>query len=69
MADRTGAFLAQQMAFLEGGFTGDMVIQCQNGRIHEMQIKQRIRVAEDTNSRGTALLPNSSALTAVGSRP
>ncbi len=69
MPDRHGAFLAQMMAFLEEGFTGDFVVHCQHGRINEMQITQRIRPAEDGNGRSSALLPNSCSLTAVPSRP
>ncbi len=68
MADRTGAFLSEVTAFLEAEFTGEIVLHCQKGRILEMQLKQRIRVAEQSISRSSALLSNSSALTAVGSR-
>lgn len=68
MTDRTDAFLLEVTAFLEADFTGEIVLHCQNGRILEMQLKQRITVAEHSISRSSALLSNSSALTAVGSR-
>lgn len=68
MTDRTGAFLSEVTAFLEAGFTGEMVLHCQKGRILEMGVKQRIRVDEQSTGRSSALLSNSSSLTAVGSK-
>ncbi len=69
MADRTGAFLAQITAFLEQDYTGEMVLQCKGGRILEMEIRQRIRVAENGSRRSFATVFNSSALTAAVGRP
>jgi hypothetical protein len=69
LADRTGAFLAQITAFLDNDFTGEIVVHCQKGRILEMQLKQRIRVDEQSSSQNSALLQPSSTLTAVVGRP
>ena len=69
MADRTAAFLAQVTAFLGNDYTGEMVLQCKGGRILEMEIRQRIKVAEDGSPRSFATVFHSSTLTAAVGRP
>ena len=69
MADRTGAFLAQVTAFLENDYTGEIVLQCQAGRVLDMQIRQRIKIAEDGSARSFATVFHSSGLTAAPARP
>lgn len=66
MADRTDAFLQQLNAFRELDFTGETTLQWKQGRILELHLKQRIRVAENGSARSSVLLQqNSSALTAA----
>ena len=69
MADRTGAFLSQVYGFLEQDFTGEMILQCQGGRVLEMAVKQRIKIAEDGTARSYVTLLNTSGLTAAAGRP
>ena len=65
MSDRNGAFLAQVAAFLENDFTGEIVLHCNRGTVRKMDLKQQILPVEDSSNPGSALLPNSSGLTAV----
>ena len=69
MADRTDAFLQQLNTFRELDFTGETTLQWKQGRILELHMKQRIRVAEDGSPRSFATVFHSSALTAAVGRP
>ena len=69
MADRTDAFLRQLDTFRELDFTGETTLQWKQGRILELHMKQRIRVAEDGSTNSSTTVFHTSTLTAAAVRP
>lgn len=58
VTDRTEAFIVQVYEFLDSSFTGEMRLQCKDGRVLELNVTQRIKISDgstklpiDINSR------------------